>query len=109
EVDQPARDEERRDPARALLLEHERGLGDAFEAADAGADHHAGADAVLVGGGLPARILDRLGRGAHSIGDELVDLALLLRLHPLIRIVGAVRAVAARNLTGDPRGQVRYL
>ena len=40
--------------------------------------------------GLPAGIVERLRRRAHRIDDEVVDLALLLRLHPLIGIVGAV-------------------
>src|SRR4030081_3602505 len=74
--------------------------------ADPRPDHHAGADLILMRGRLPARILDRLGGGAHRKGDELVDLALLLGLHPLIRIVGAVLAVAARNLACDLGGQV---
>jgi hypothetical protein len=46
-------------------------------------------------------ILERLGRCAHREDDEVVDLALLLRLHPLIGIEAAVGAVAARDLTGD--------
>src|SRR4030081_1729911 len=74
--------------------------------ADPRPDHHAGADLILMRGRLPARILDRLGGGAHRKGDELVDLALLLGLHTLIRIVGAVLAVAARNLACDLGGQV---
>ena len=106
EIDQAARDEERRHPARPLLLEDDRGLGDALEAADARADHHAGGDLLLFGLGLAAGILDRLRGSAHGVGDELVDLALLLGLHPLVGIVGAVVAVAARNEAGDLAGQV---
>ena len=106
EVDQAARDEERRHPARALLMQNERGLGDAFDAADAGADHHAGRDLVLVAFRLPAGVGERLTRGAERVGNELVDLALLLRLHPLIGIVGAAGTVAARDLAGDLGRQV---
>ena len=76
------------------------------EAADAGADHHAGADLILVARGLPAGVVERLRGGAHREDDEIVDLALLLRLHPLVGIEGAVRAVAARNLAGDLGRQI---
>src|SRR5262249_52274974 len=60
----------------------------------------------VVGRRLPARILKRLARCAHGEDDEIVDLALFLRLHPLVGIKAAVRAVATRNLTGDLRGQI---
>jgi len=53
------------------------------------AHHHAGYDLVFVGLRLPTRIVERLFGRAHRKGDELIDLALLLRLHPLIWIVGA--------------------
>ena len=69
-------------------------LGDAFNAADAGADHHAGVRFVLFGLRMPAGIFERLTCRAHRKDDELVDLALLLRLHPLVGIVGAVGPVA---------------
>src|SRR5439155_7137569 len=60
----------------------------------------------LIGRGLPAGVIKRLACGAHRVEDEFVDLALLLRLHPLIGIEGAVAAVAARNLSGDLARQV---
>src|SRR5262249_56405819 len=44
---------------------------------------------------------ERLARRTHGKDDEVVDLALLLRLHPLVGIEAAVGAVAARDLTGD--------
>ena len=62
-------------------------------------------DLVFVASRLPAGIVERLARGAHGEDDEIVDLALLLRLHPLIGIEGAVRAVAARHLAGDLAGK----
>src|SRR5207247_10422470 len=52
-------------------------------------------------------VLKGLSRGADRKNDEIVDLALFLRLHPLIRIEAAVRAIAAWHLTGDLRRQVR--
>ena len=84
EIDQASGNEERADAARALLGKQQRGLLDALKAADARADQHAGADLVLIGGRLPAGILQRLGGGAHGVDDEVVDLALLLRLHPVV-------------------------
>jgi len=51
----------------------------------------------------------RLARGAHRVDDEFVDPALFLRLHPLVGIVSAVRAVAARNLAGDLRRNISTL
>jgi hypothetical protein len=41
EIDDAAGNEERRYPARAALLQLDRGLRDALDAADAGADEHA--------------------------------------------------------------------
>ena len=105
EIDQASGDEERAHPARPLLGEEQRGLLDSLQAADAGADQHAGADLILIGGGLPARVLERLRGSAHGVDDEVVDLALLLRLHPIVRIEGAVAAVAARHLAGDLAGR----
>ena len=47
EIDQAPGDEERAHPARSLLGQEQRGLLDAPEAADAGADQDAGADLIL--------------------------------------------------------------
>src|SRR5215203_4224366 len=106
EVDEPTRDEERRDAPRALLVQRDRGVIDAADAADAGADENAGGILLVGGLRLPRRILQRLGRGGHRVDDERIDLALLLRLHPLVGIEAAVGAVAARDLAGDPAGEV---
>ena len=95
EIDDAAGNEERRYAPRAFFLEHDRGIRDSLDAADAGTDHHAGRDLLFVAGRLPAGIVERLARGAHRIDDEIVDLALLFRLHPLVGIEGAVAAVAA--------------
>src|SRR5947209_460529 len=101
EIDDTTGDEERRDTARTFVGKHERGLGDAFDAANTRPDHHAGCDLVFVLRWFPAGMLDRLARGAHRVDDEVVDPALLLRLHPLIGIIRAVRTVTARNLASD--------
>ena len=90
QIDEASRNEERADAARALLLQQERRLGDAVEAADARADEHSRALLLLGRIGLPAGIFQRLLRGRHREDDEVVDLALLLRLHPIVRIELAV-------------------
>ena len=55
-------------------------LGDAFDAADAGADHDAGGAALVLGLRLPAGILQRLVGGRDPVEDEVADLAQFLRL-----------------------------
>ena len=87
-------------------LREQRRIGDAGQAADPGADHGAGGAAILFGGRMPIGVVERLTRRAHREDDEIVDLALILRLHPLVGIEGAVGAVAARNHAGDPAGQI---
>src|SRR3954468_4501972 len=106
EIDQATRNEEWRHTARSPLFQRDGRVGDAFDAANAGADHDPGADLVLVRCRLPAGIVHGLGGGAHRKHDEFVDLALLLRLHPLVGIVGAVGTIASRNLAGDLRRQI---
>src|SRR6185437_8712494 len=106
EVDQSAGNEEGRYLARSALLEQQRGIGDAGETTDAGADHRSGGATLLLGRGVPVGIVERLTRRAHGKDDEVVDLALVLRLHPLIGVERAVAAVAARNDAGDTAGEV---
>ena len=71
-----------------------------------GPDHHAGAGLVLVAFRLPAGIVNRLRRRAHRIDDEVIDLALLLRLHPVVGIVVAVGQFGARHGRGNAGRQV---
>src|SRR4029079_5173487 len=106
EIDQAAGNEERRNLARSALLQEQRGVGDAGQAADPGADQGAGGAFVVFGLGMPVGIVERLACGSHRKYDEIVDLALVLRLHPLVRIEGAVAAVAARNHAGDLAGEI---
>src|SRR5664279_2064381 len=106
QIDQAPGNKERRYLARAALLEQQGGIGDARQAADPGADHGAGGATALFGGGMPIGFVERLTRRTHGEDDEIVDLALVLRLHPLIGIEGAVAAVAARNHAGNPAGQI---
>ena len=106
EIDDPAGDEERRHSARAAVAQNQRGFRDAFDSADAGADQDTARDLLLVLVRMPVGIVERLLRRAHGIKDEVVDLALLLRLHPMIGIEGAASAVTAGNLAADLAGNV---
>src|SRR5216683_7277899 len=65
EIDQAPGNEERRYLARAALLQHDRRVRDAGEAADSGADHRAGRAAILFVFRMPVRVIERLARGRH--------------------------------------------
>src|SRR5262249_48917835 len=108
-IDDAAGHEEWRHPARAPLLQQHPGTGDTVGTTDPGADQNTACGLVLVGFRLPAGIVERLPGGAHRVHDELVDLALLLRLHPLIWIVGAARTITARDLAGNAGRQVGHV
>ena len=106
EIDQPPGNEERRHPARAAVAQYQRGFGDAFDTADAGADHDTTDDLILVSARVPIGIVERLRRRTHGEDDEVVDLALFLRLHPVIGVEGAAGAVTTWDLAGDLAGDV---
>ena len=95
EVDQPAVDEMRADPARPLLVEDERFLLDPGQAADAGADRDAGAEALLLAHVGEAGILERLAGGVEAVDDERIDLALDLVVDALVRDRSHIHARAA--------------
>ena len=101
QVDQAAWNEEGRDPAGSLVAQRVAGFDDALEAADAGADHHAGGDLVFTALGVPAGILERHVGRSNTIENELVDLALFLGLHPVIRIEGSFHRRIGGDRTGD--------
>src|SRR5450759_5724953 len=105
-IDQTSGNEEWRYLARSALLQKQRRIGNAGKAADPRTDHRAGGATILFGGRMPFGIVERLARRAHCKDDEIIDLALILRLHPLVGIECAGAAVAARNHTGDPAGQI---
>src|SRR5215217_6019174 len=107
QIDQPAGNEERRNSPWSAFLENDGGFRDALHPAYARADHHPGRRLVFRAFRFPSGIFERLARGAHGIHDEVVYLALLLRLHPLIRIVGAVTAITARYGAGNLAGKIR--
>src|SRR3990167_1267207 len=107
EVDQRRWDEERTDPARPPLLQHQRGLVDGLQPADARADHDTGPVAALAVLRLPARILDRLFSRCQAKNDETVEFALVFGRYIGIDIEVAVCLVAQRHLTRDPGRKVR--
>ena len=86
--------EVRRNAARALFMQDDGFAFDPGQPANARTDQNARADLLLMGAWRKARIRNGLPRGGNAIDDKFIDFALLLRLHPLIRIVGAVAAVA---------------
>src|SRR5260221_11444682 len=55
---------------------------------------------------MPARVLERLTRGRHREDDEVIDLALIFRLHPFVGMERVVRTVAALDLAGDLAGKI---
>ena len=101
--------EERTDAARALLLQQDGRLGDAVQTADARADQNAGALLLVRRIGLPAGVLQSLIGGRHREDDEVIDLALLLRLHPIVGIELAFGQGAARNEATDLAGKIAYI
>src|SRR4051794_33614364 len=106
QIDQAAGNEEWRDAARPPLFQHDSSLGNAGETTDPGPDHHPGIDLILMGYRLPAGVGERLLGGCNRKDDEVIDLALFLRLHPLVGVEAIARTVAARNLAGDLGRQI---
>ena len=104
-IDEPSGNKERRDPARPFFVQGDGGVVDAAKTTDTRSEKDAGLSFLLVGFGSPIRVAQRLGRCAHAVNDEVVDPALFLRLHPVVRIEGVRRAVT-RHLRGDLAGEV---
>src|SRR5215471_12621002 len=90
EIDQATGNKERRHLAWSALLQQYRGIGNARQAADPGADQGAGSAPILFGEGMPIGVVERLARRTHRKNDEIVNPALVLRLHPLVGIERAV-------------------
>src|SRR5438270_877595 len=57
----------------------------------------------------PVGVVERLPCRRHREDDEVVDLALVLRLHPLVGIERCVGAVASRDRAGDLARQIGHL
>src|SRR5215472_4952124 len=107
EVDEAAGNKKGRNPPRPTFFQDNRRLGDAFDAADAGADHDPGHDLILIACRPPAGIVQRLTGRTQGEGDKFVDLSLLLGFHPLVGVIRAVGAVTARDAAANLGRQVR--
>ena len=106
QIDEATGNEEGRHPPRTLLLQQDRRVGDPREAAYARADQNPRTLLRFRSVELQARIGDRLVGRSDGIDDEIIDLALLLRLHPVVRIELALGLGATRNEIGDLAGDV---
>ena len=100
EVDQRPGDKERRYAPRPPLLDQDSGVGNGTQPTDARPDHDARAFQGFAIGRRPAGILHRLLGGSHAVDDEVIDLALFLGLHPVVRIERSVRPIAPGHLAG---------
>jgi len=109
QVDQVGGDKKWRQPARPAVLQRDRAVADAGQAADSRADHHAGAFEFLLVVGEPAGVLDRLDRGRHREDDEPIHPALVLGRNPIVGIEQPRRAITERHLRRDLRRQVRHV
>src|SRR5512139_3745570 len=108
-IDDAARNKERRNAARTSLLKSDGGLGDSFNAADTRPDQDPGRSLLIIALRVPTCIVKRLPCRAHRKDDELINLALLLRLHPLVGVVGRSAAIAARNHAGNLAGDIGHI
>ncbi len=105
EVDQAAWNEEWRQAPRTLVAQDVAGFNDAFDAADAGTDQNASRTLVVIGLRMPVGILKRHVGGSDRIDDEVIDLALLLVLHPVVRIEGTL-GIAGGDAAGHLGRQI---
>src|SRR5229473_1127556 len=90
-IDQTPGNEEWRYLARAALLEKQRRIGDAGEAADPGANHRAGGAAILFSGRMPIGVIERLARRAitqaiRQVRSETSNVSIFLAPLSLLRM-----------------------
>jgi hypothetical protein len=90
-----------------LFLQDDGRVGDGAEAADAGADHDAGALALCLGLGLPARVGQGLVRGGDGVDDEVIDPLAVLGRHDLLMVEHARLAGGTAAATVDRRDLAR--
>src|SRR5690606_7397384 len=98
--------EEGTDAARTLLVQRDRGLVDAADAADARADQRTDAVLLFLGLRLHPGVIDGLFGRRHGVDDEGINLALLLHVHPLVGVEPALGVVAQGDPVGDLAGNV---
>ena len=106
EIDQASGNEKRRHAARALIAQCIARLDNAFQPANARANQNARGNLVFIARWMPVSVIQRLLRGSHCIDDEIINFALLFRLHEVIRIESAAAAVSTFDLAGDLAGEI---
>src|SRR5262245_22313066 len=106
EIDEAAGDEKGADAPWSLVPQEERGLGNATEAADARPHQNAGTLLPFRSIRFPVGIAQSHLRRAHRIDDEVVNLALLLHLHPIVGVELALAQRAARHEARDLAGKI---
>src|SRR5690606_5783724 len=106
QIDQAPRDKEGADTARTLFMQRHGSIIDAPNAANARTDQDASALLFFLGLGLDASVLNGLRGSSHGVDDEIVYLALLLALHPLVGIVLAIGIVSQRQTVSDLTGDI---
>src|SRR5690606_10926160 len=77
-IDKATCDEEGAHTARTFFMQRERGVGNAFKAADPRTDHRACAAFLFFGFWVPARIVKRLLGGRNGVDDKVVNTLRLL-------------------------------
>src|SRR5262249_11088585 len=90
QIDDAARNKEWVYSTWAPLMQGNGRLGNPFYPPNTGTDHHSSSSLLIIGLRMPTGVVERLASGTHGEDYEFVDLALFLRLHPLVRIVGRV-------------------
>jgi hypothetical protein len=106
-IDDASGNEKRRNPTGPFFNQRHRGIINAADPANARTDHHTGPDLILIGLGMPIRIIEGLTSRRHAVNDEIIDLALVLRVHPLIGVEKPLSLVSRWDLEGNARWQVR--
>ena len=100
QIDQRARNKERRHPARPAFFDQKGGFGDSLKPANPRSDHHTGAQAALRILGFPLGIADGLLGCGNRIENEIIYFAPLARGQNRIRVEAILAAIAKGHFAG---------